>query len=196
MSPILGIWASSQQPALNASSFESIATTTVGAGGTSTITFSSIPSTYKHLQIRFISRTNRALTLDQVKVNFNSDTGANYYSNHYLLGDGGSATAGVDATTTYATIYRVPGDNATASVFGAHVLDILDYTSTNKNKTLRTLGGFDTNGVVSGYPGEMWFESALWKPSTIAAITSIDIAPISGTAFKQYSSFALYGIKG
>lgn len=32
--------------------YDSIATTTVGAGGAASITFSSIPSTYQHLQIR------------------------------------------------------------------------------------------------------------------------------------------------
>ena len=196
MSPILGIYASSMQPALNASSYESIATVTVGAGGSSTISFTSIPSTYKHLQLRFISRTNRALTLDQIKVTLNNDTGTNYYSTHYITGDGTNNGAGAVSTNTYCSIYRVPGDNATASVFGGHVLDILDYTSTNKNKTLRTLGGFDTNGTVSGYSGEIWFQSGLWFPSTIAAVNRIDLAPIVGTSFDQYSSFALYGIRG
>ena len=175
---------------------ESIATVIVPSAGAATVTFSNIPQNYAHLQIRVLGRTNRALTLDQFKINFNSDTASNYYAYHAVYGDGGTAYSGVDTTATYTQISRIPGANATTGVFGAFNIDILDYTSTSKNKTIRTLGGFDTNGIVSSYPGEIWFQSSLWKPTSIAAITQIDIAPISSTAFVQYSHFALYGIRG
>jgi hypothetical protein len=53
--PILGIIASSKLTVSN--SYESIATTTVGSGGSATVTFSSIPATYKHLQVRTLIRS-------------------------------------------------------------------------------------------------------------------------------------------
>ena len=53
--PILGVIDSAKTG--NLSSYESIQTITVGSGGASTIVFSSIPSTYAHLQIRALNIT-------------------------------------------------------------------------------------------------------------------------------------------
>jgi hypothetical protein len=66
------------------SDFESIATTTVGAGGATTITFSSIPATYQHLQIRVLARTNRSAGVDIMSMRMNGDTGNNY-SDHLVV---------------------------------------------------------------------------------------------------------------
>ena len=176
------------QPALNATSYESIATVTVGAGGSSTITFSSIPSTYKHLQIRWIARASTSGE-NALKLSFNSDTTNGNYKSHYLEGSGSSAVAGAIAAANYAFCYAVAGSDASANVFGAGVVDILDYTNTNKNKTVRILGGYDSNG--SGY---MDFDSAVWLSTN--AITSINIILDGSANFAQYSSLALYGIKG
>lgn len=165
--------------AASTNSFESIATTTVGAGGSGTITFSSIPSTYKHLQIR-ITEANTG-TQFQPKVNFNSDTAANY-SYHYLNGNGSTTSAG--AGTSQSAFYLVA--NPTSPTTAVHVIDVLDYADTNKYKTVRFLDGYDANG--SGY---IQLFSANWRST--AAINSITFT--NGT-FAQYSSFALYGIKG
>ena len=190
MSPILGIWASGQQPALNASSFDSIATVTVGAGGSSSITFSSIPSTYKHLQIRWFGRGS-ASGASALSLRFNSDATSGNYKTHYLEGSGSTAAAGAISTSDYTAIYSMAGSDATTSVFGAGVIDILDYTSTNKNKTIRNLGGYDNNG--SGY---IDFTSSLWL-KTPEAINRIDLTVNFAAAnFSNYSSFALYGVKG
>jgi hypothetical protein len=184
----LGIFASANTTVAAIPAFESIATTTVGSGGSSTITFSSITGTYNHLQIRMIARTNRTgYSNDLLKITFNSDTGSNY-ANHYLYGDGGSAGAGANSSQTSMQNWVMSTDAANTSVFGASVIDILDYSNTNKYKTLRSLGGFDNNG-----DGYIVLNSGLWQSTS--AITSISITMNSGTSFKQYSSFALYGIK-
>lgn len=166
--------------------YESIATVSVGAGGSSTISFTSIPSTYQHLQIRGFGRTNRASTNDVLRIRYNSDTGSNY-SVHVLNGDGSLAESFANTSQTYQQVYIIAGNNATSGVFGAFVTDILDYKNTNKYKTLRQLGGTDNNGN-----GVIGFSSGLWMNT--AAISSIDITAIG--SFSQYSSFALYGIKG
>jgi hypothetical protein len=184
---ILGIVASGNYPRVT-NSYESIATTTVGSGGTSTVTFSSIPSTYKHLQVRIIGKTNRALNRDGAKVTFNSDTSSSYID-HYLYGTGSSAAAGYDAAAPASGIYRLSGNTSATDIFGAIVYDILDYANTNKYKTCRYLGGVDLNGA-----GEIYFGSNLYIKTN--AISSITFAPIVGTSFLQYSQFALYGIKG
>ncbi len=165
-------------------SYESIASTTVGAGGSATIDFTAISGSYSHLQIRGIGRNTS--TANGLWINFNSDTtSANYYA-HYLYGAGsGSGAAGAGASTPIASYFPISTD--TASAFGAAVIDILDYSNTNKYTTVRTLGGYDANG--SGYA---WFNSTLWKNT--AAVTSITIKMATNN-LAQYSSFALYGIK-
>ena len=98
-STILGIIASSGAAAGGGTSYESISTVTVGSGGAADVTFSSIPATYKHLQIRGISR-NSGSGISIGRVRFNSDTGTNY-ARHTLEGDGSSAGAFGSGTTSF-----------------------------------------------------------------------------------------------
>jgi hypothetical protein len=165
--------------------YESIQTVTVGAGGSSTISFTSIPSTYKHLQLRVLNQwsANDRSAL----IRFNSDNGTNY-SYHWLTGDGSSATASAGTGATLIEYMYNFGSGYSSTYFGASVLDILDYSSVNKNKTTRAMSGFDYNGS-----GRIQFQSGQWMNSS-TAINSITITTQSGT-FGQYSSFALYGIK-
>ena len=184
--PILGIIASQDYNRVP-TSYESIATTTVGGGGSATVTFSSIPATYKHLQIRSIGRTTQSATDSFIEIEMNSDTGSNY-SYHLLQGDGSSAVTGVLSSQTKAYARNFTAANAGASNFGAIIIDVLDYANTNKYKTIRNLGGTDNNGS-----GTINLTSGLWMSTS--AITSIKFTPESGN-FAQYSQFALYGIKG
>lgn len=164
-----------------------IATTVVGAGGSSTITFSSIPQNYEHLQIRFTARAGSATAADtDIKMQFNSDTGSNY-SQHYLYGNGASAAAGGAANTAYAQGGDIVLGGIAANVFAVGIVDILDYANTNKYKTSRVLTGFDANGS-----GWLWYDSGNWRNTNV--ITDIVLTPFSST-FAQYSHFALYGIK-
>lgn len=167
-----------------AGDFESIQTVTVGSGGAASITFSSIPSTYKHLQIRFIAR---GLSGGAIYTQFNSDTGANY-SAHNLNGDGSSAGAQSQTSTSTPLIIRNGGISTTANTFSAGVVDVLDYADTNKKKTLRSLAGQDLNGS-----GLIELGSNAWYNT--AAISSI-VMTQNGSGFAQYSQFALYGLKG
>lgn len=171
-----------------AGDYQSIATTTVGAGGTATVTFSSIPATYTHLQIRASGRTNRSAGGgdDNIKITLNSDT---TYSWHYLLGDGASAAVGGGTSSSAVLQVGFPGATATTA-FSATVIDILDYTSTSKNKTIRTLSGYDVNGA-----GIIGLSSGL-DYATPAAITSVTLSSWNAATIVQYSTFALYGIKG
>lgn len=188
---LLGIVASQITGRLSTNSYESIATVTVGAGGAATINFTSIPSTYKHLQIRGIIRSSRASSaVEGFNYQLNSATTSSYYY-HRLYGDGAAAAAdNAGALGNGNSMGQIPASTATASVFGAFVLDILDYANTNKYKTTRVLLGHDTNGA-----GTIWFSSGLYSANT-NAISSISFYGSSSQNFSQYSSFALYGIKG
>ena len=184
--PILGIVASStrQGQATDTGAMFPLGMVQVGSAGSATITFSSIPSTYKHLQIRVMAVYSAANPFGLLR--FNGDTGNNYWW-HQLQGNGSSATA-----STYASIDNeiyFPADAVGSSIPTVQIADILDYTSTSKNKTVRILEGYDANGS-----GTLRLASGLWS-ATPAAITSITITTSTGT-FNQYSTFALYGIKG
>jgi hypothetical protein len=177
-----------------AGDFQSIQTVTVGVSGQATVEFSSIPSTYKHLQIRAISRTNRAtFGIDSVLLRLNSDTGANY-SKHALYGDGSSATSISDLSTTGVDISGKTSTTVPTTTVGVMIVDILDYANTNKYKTVKVLGGTDTNGTIGGVNGRIGLLSGNWRNSN--AVSTITLTPIYGANFAQYTQFALYGIKG
>jgi len=189
MSPILGIYASQISGHLwePAGGYDSIATTTVGAGGASTVTFSSIPSTYTHLQIRALTRDSRVATNSDATIRFNGDTAANYNA-HNFSADGTTIYAGAYVSSTNINIGNQPGSSATSNIFGGSVIDILDYANTNKFKTVRCITSYDTNGG-----GWVNIGSGTWRSTS--AITSITFTPLV-SPYVQYSSFALYGIKG
>jgi hypothetical protein len=186
LNTILGSFSSGVAASTN--SYESIATVTVGSGGSATVSFTSIPSTYTHLQIRGIARSTQAAADFGINLYFNAvSTASGNYSLHLLRGNGTSATA-------YGASNEFPQSlgsaaNATSGVFGAGVWDILDYTNTNKNKVVRILSGYDNNGN-----GIVQLSSGMLHSSQ-PVISSITFTP-SGGDFAQYSQFALYGIKG
>ena len=185
--PILGIMASQISGHLWApeGAYDSLATVNLSAA-TSSITFAGIPSGYKHLQLRAIVR-GTATSTGGWNANFNSDTGSNYYVTHILYGDGSAAGAFAGGSGTKIQLSDILGSSTTANTFCASVTDILDYQNTNKNKTTKTLYGFDTNGA-----GTVALSSGLWINTS--AITSIVLTTNSGN-FAQYSTFALYGVK-
>ena len=174
--------------AASTSSYESIATVTA-TGGETSLTFSSIPSTYASLQIRGLSRRN-ATGSHTVNVQFNSDTSTNY-AYHYLRG---VANVGVQVTgvTSANDIRCFSASSATAgsNIFGTGIIDIHDYASTTKNKTVRAFGGYDDNNASNSIVS---IQSGLWLNTN--AITSITIT-FAGDAIASGSTFALYGIKG
>lgn len=196
LNSLIGIIASSGGvPPAAVNPFDSIATVTVGSGGVSSVSFTSIPSTYQHLQIRAIPQTNRATYgIDQMVVRLNSDTGSTSYANHTTWGDGSAAnSAGAGDRDELFNLNGSVG-TSTGGSFGGLIIDVLDYANTNKYKTARALSGVDINGTLAGFGGRVGIYSGLWKNTN--AITSISFAPSIGTLFTQYSSFALYGIKG
>ena len=149
--------------------YESIATVN-GTGSSATLTFSSIPSTYTHIQIRGVLRSSSG-SQNGVTMRFNSDSASNYARHVLTNSPPTGASASAVASGTNAGMGYFPGSSDLASVYGAVVLDVLDYTSTNKAKTVRNLFGYDVNGVggIVGLFSSLWF-------ATPAAITSITIS--------------------
>jgi hypothetical protein len=177
-------------PAYSPTAFESIATA-VGTGSNTSVTFSSIPATYKHLQIRSIVKTNSGTTLGVANLAFNGDGGANYVR-HRLYGDGTSVVAdsSTGASSIVGAAWGTGSPSGSTNTVGPSIIDILDYTSTTKNKVIRSFGArnyADSNGFVQLLSG-LWLNTA--------AVTSITFTITGGSAFDSQTVFALYGIKG
>ena len=162
--------------------FNSIQTVTVGAGGTSTINFTSIPQTYSHLQIRISALKN---TFGWTTGRLNGFTTG--YTYHDIRGNGSSANSASGSGAGFDPMYMML--NADVSSPGLYpltgIIDILDYSDTNKNKTVRTLSGSDGNATIS------YLQLISNLSANTAAVTSISIF---GGTFNQYSTISLYGI--
>lgn len=182
----LGVLAASGSGAAGA--YELISTTILSST-TSTVTFSSIAATYKHLELRVTARVNANFgNASQLRMRFNGDTGSNY-AYHNLYGNGSSVVS--DATTTQPEI-RVSGfsDTNITGNWGAGIISILDYSATSKNKTIRTLVGT----VNSSSYNRMHLGSGFWNNT--AAINEIVLNELNGYGWVAGSRFSLYGIKG
>lgn len=182
-------WVSASGNGGSTASFELISTTVLAAT-TSSVTFSltaAQQAAYKHLQLRSTTRTDRAgQTSDRVYVQFNSDTGSNYYA-HNLWGDGTSALSG-NGWGGLGTSIIVEGGSfgaaASANLFVPNVMDILDGFSTSKNKVIRGLGGAPSSRVQ--------LVSGSWNSTS--AVSSITLTAIG--SFVAGSRFSLYGVRG
>ena len=161
-------------------------------GSTSaTVTFSSIPNTYKSLQLRVLARdTGGGAAQDAgYLVNFNSDTGNNY-TWHKLQAFGSGSVSAIGYVSENLTFSFGNASNGTTSgVFGVSVYDIIDYSSTSKYKTTKYFGGMNDNGTTAA--SYMGLGSGLWMNTS--AINNILITA-GVTAFASGSKFSLYGV--
>lgn len=184
--PILGVIASSISGNLYANSYDSIATV-VADGSSQSLTFTSIPQTYTHLEIRGIGQSAYSSNdYGSIGVRLNGDTGSNY-TRHRLTSSGASVSNNGITSASFADA----GDGAylnTTNAVGISIISILDYTNTNKYSTIRGLSGVENNGVGSASVG-----SGLWLNT--AAVTSVTIYQQNAN-FTNKSTYALYGIKG
>lgn len=189
--PNLGIIASSKSGNLSvpiSGAYDSIAAYTIPATSVQAITFNAIPQTYSHLQFRISARSTYAGTGDGYLLTFNG-VGGTSYAYHLNIGTGASATTGQNTGAAFIAFGDVPAATETANVFGSVIVDVLDYSNVNKNKTTRSLSADDRNGS-----GSIRFNSGLFMSTN--AITSATITLLNSGSFAQYSSLALYGIKG
>lgn len=163
---------------------ELISTQILGSN-TTTVTFSSIPQGYKHLQLRLVTRGSQATTTEIPSFWFNNVTTATY-SVHYLYGGGASVASTGAANQNWLLAGYSEGASSTASSYGVSIIDILDYTNTSRNKTARSLSGVKGSATYSGLWSGTWYNTA--------AITRIDISTNSGIGIAAGSRLSLYGV--
>lgn len=189
MSPIASTFAGISNRAFGwgysfgADAFQLIESQTVGAGGVTSLTFSNIPATYRHLQIRFVAALSAGP--DQARMTLNGDTTASY-AFHRFYGNGSSVFS--DGGGGASNMLPLAFYGASLSTSGVGVIDILDYSNTSKNKTLRGLTGYDANGS-----GLIQLGSGLLTKTN--AVTSITFGYNGSATILQNSTFSLFGVK-
>jgi len=148
-----------------------ISTTTLGTAAAS-VSLSSIPSTYTDLVVVMKAKI---AAQKSVLLQFNADGGTNY-SSQYNYYEGSVIQYGIyNQTTAYCTEFK---DNSLV------IINVADYTSTNKHKTLHARGVYMSTGA--------GMSVSTWASTT--AITSILLKPDSGN-LDAGTSISLYGIK-
>lgn len=159
-----------------ATTYTPIQTYTLSSPGQS-VTFSSIPSTYKDLRL-VVSGT---VTGELVQARFNSDTGSNYSCTN-LYGTGSAIASNRRANFTEA---RLGLENFNTTTMGVVTVDIMNYANTSTNKSYLSRANYASQEVNT--------RIGLWRST--AAINTILVSLFNtGWAFAAGTTFSLYGI--
>jgi hypothetical protein len=158
---------------------------TVLASAQSPVSFSSIPQTYRHLQLVVSARITASVTDAPVWIQLNNDTGSNY-SFQSITVVGSNVIGGSTSATTRIAIGRAAGTTAPANYRGAMTATVFHYTQSAVKlvASSNTLATSATSLASGEYYG-------LW--ANTSAITSITIFPDSNQ-FAADSVFTLYGL--
>lgn len=152
--------------------------TSTATGSTSSLTFSSIPSTYTDL-VLIIAGSDTSIGSNTL-AQFNSDTGTNY-SQTRLYGDGTSAASDRVSNDVKIIVGRLAASGGVANGI-AHIMNYSN-TTTYKTSISRSNNAASISAAVVG----------LWR--SVSAITSIYLYTSNGSNFTSGSTFTLYGIK-
>jgi hypothetical protein len=171
-----------------ANTFTKIQTITVGSGGQTTVSFTSIPQTYSHLKFLISTKDTTDTPTDGLLTKVNSDTNANYsYKGMEGVHTTNTPTFTSQLNTTSFQPSVIQPGTYTASVFGNLELNFYNYTSSLYKITASdyVVENNAQSAVANG------FRAGLWSSSS--AITSVLFtAPVN---YAQYSTFTLYGLK-
>ena len=162
--------------------YSKLASTTVGVGGTSAITFSNIPQNYTDLIIKISARSAYSGTLNWFDLKFNGSSIG--WSGRFLYGTGSAAGSGTQAAFGGA----MPAATATANTFGNAEIYIPNYTSSNYKSV-----SIDAVAENNATAAEQDFTAQLW--SNVTAISSVTLFPELSSTFLQYTTATLYGVR-
>lgn len=161
---------------------------TVLVGTSAAITFASIPQAFSHLRIVGYARTDGAVTVQDMLMRFNGDSGANY-DRQYLSGAVSTAAAGESFGTTGLGVSSVPGASAAANLFAPFDIVTPYYSQGSNHKASVSCWAYKY-GTASGNLG-VGMMSHFWRSA--AAITQVSLHPTSGN-FVAGTRVTLYGM--
>jgi hypothetical protein len=167
-----------------ANTYTLIASSTVGAGGAASIDFSSIPSTFTDLVVKFCARaTSNPLSAAwcDTSLTFNGSTTG--FTERILFGNGSAAASGSGSGISI----RTPSTGATSTTFGNSEIYIPNYAgSANKSVSIDNITENNATQAFTGMAAGLW--------SNTAAINRVTITATS-TNFAEFSTAYLYGVK-
>ncbi len=173
---------------------EAIATTYLEAEASS-VTFSSIPSTYEHLQIRMSARNTFNYPAGVPNLTFNGVTSSVYST----FAHNANASSPAGFRTVGQAYIRAPMsttgngvnnyiDRLNTGDYGPAVIDIFDYRNADTNTTVMA----DSATALTHTSPYISFASGLFDDKTV--ITSITLGGGDGN-WMRGSRFSLYGLK-
>lgn len=171
-----------------APAYDLLETEILGAANVNNFTFSGLSTyaaDYQHLQIREVARNTSGSGTRLIGMRFNNDTGSNY-ANH-VLGATTSVFSGNDVSNDKMW-YGNGNELTTANLFYTSVIDILDFASTDKFKTMRLM-----MGSVPDSPNIIWLGSGMWMNT--AALTDVTLFTGNGANYDTGSRWSLYGLR-
>jgi hypothetical protein len=166
--------------------FTLIASSTVGAGGSASIDFTSIPNTYTDLCLKLSLRNSYAGTYVSGKLRVNSNS-SSIYTSRILSGGGSSVGSSSYGPASQLEWGPAGANNLTANTFSSVEMYFPSYTSSN-DKSISIDGVMETNDS-SNNALQLWAGLA----ATSSAISSIEVNFNAGS-WMQYSTAYLYGI--
>lgn len=168
-----------------------IKTVTVAGTSTASMTFSSIPQTYQHLQLRISARMISSQTTPYDLTITVNGANPSTFSSHSMRGDGFNCfSGGATSDNVFRFVTCVANAAHTSNMFSGHIIDIYDYTSTGKFKTAKAHSGVKSLDTSTPQNGQILIQSSLW--SSTNAITSLDIGSFGN--FVAGTTATLYGI--
>jgi hypothetical protein len=170
-----------------ATTYEKIASVTVGSGGAASISFTSIAADWDDLVFLISARTTGNVSSEQwvfCEMNINAQGIGTNQTGRHLTG-----RTSADSFSTGGRFYA-SSSASTASTFGNGLIYFPNYKgSTNKSFSIDSVS--EDNSSTGGF---LHFGACLW--SQTSAITSVAFTPRSGAGnFAEHSTAVLYGIK-
>lgn len=164
---------------------------TLLSGSVASISWTGIPAGFRHLKVDLYSRTDRVNVSDNVILQFNGDTAANY--DYELLsgtGTGPNGAAGEALATAFILLGATCAASATANYFGCLEARIKHYAGTTGNKHVNSHSGrFTSNGTGTG---QVDIVAGHWRTAA-TAINRIDLKPSVGPNFVAGTLATLWG---
>lgn len=171
--------------------FELIQATTVGAGGATSIDFTSIPSTYTDLMLEVSGRTtNWGYSYNNLYLSINGTPTGTAYSDKVLYAVGTSAGSFNQSNTSQFLIGATPSTAGTTSTFSNTQTYLTNYNG-SAYKIFSADGVSERNSTTNG---DIFLSLIGGTWASTAAITSLYLTSDSST-FVQYTTAYLYGIK-
>ena len=154
-----------------------LATVTLGTTASS-ITFSSIPATYRDLVVVLNGTVTNNTAL---QIRYNGDTGSNYSKVHMW----GQSSSGQSDASTGDTFFNLRDVPASGRLFTR--VQIMDYSATDKHKTALALNTYDP----SSFSYNVFTGAGRW--ANTSAITSILVFLGTGN-FNSGTTLSMYGV--